>query len=372
MSAFSALLVHRLGSELRDSTAGLVAGILFATASVSRHVLGSSANTEALLLPFALAGVALYLEARRRNTSWLFLASGLMVGMALAVKHQAVFFGAALLVDHALRLPSGGFGARNSHLVRGALLALGGIAPLAIQTAIYAGLGLLGPYTYWLFEHPRVYASGVALGDGVALLRHQLAAMTHSMSLLFALAAFGLTSPLWDERVRRHGGFLAVFVAMSALAVVPTFLFIPHYWILLLPALALSAGLGVAGLAARLPARGALARRALVGAALLAAAGTLIAREADYLFRRTPDQVSRAIYGMNPFPESKPIARYLAAQTRPGERVAILGSEPQILFEAERVSAIPYLYAYPLMKPIPEASRMQREVMRTIERQRPR
>jgi hypothetical protein len=61
------------------------------------------------------------------------------------------------------------------------------------------------------------------------------------------------------------------------------------------------------------------------------------------------------------------IARYLQEHTAPEARLAIIGSEPQILFYANRRSATSFLYTYPLMEPQPYAAGMQREFMQQVE-----
>jgi len=65
------------------------------------------------------------------------------------------------------------------------------------------------------------------------------------------------------------------------------------------------------------------------------------------------------------------IARYIRERTGPDDRIAVLGSEPEIYFYADRKSATGYIYTYPLMEAQPYASRMQDEMMREIEAAHP-
>jgi hypothetical protein len=85
----------------------------------------------------------------------------------------------------------------------------------------------------------------------------------------------------------------------------------------------------------------------------------------------TPEAVSRSVYGRNPFVEAPAIARYLREHTAPGDRIAVVGSEPEIYFYAGRPSATGYIYTYALMEPQPYASRMQTEMIQEIESARP-
>jgi hypothetical protein len=94
--------------------------------------------------------------------------------------------------------------------------------------------------------------------------------------------------------------------------------------------------------------------------------------EADFLFERTIPEANRMVNGANPFPESIKIAEYIRSQSNPTDKIAVLGSEPQIYFYSERLSATGYIYTYPLMEPQPYAHQMQLEMIHEIKTTRPR
>jgi len=93
--------------------------------------------------------------------------------------------------------------------------------------------------------------------------------------------------------------------------------------------------------------------------------------ERAYLFQRTPTEVSRDRYFPNPFAESSEIARYIEANSAAIDKVAILGSEPQLFFYSNRKSATGHIYMYGLMEQQPYAKAMQREMIVEIEAARP-
>lgn len=97
----------------------------------------------------------------------------------------------------------------------------------------------------------------------------------------------------------------------------------------------------------------------------------LFLKSGGLFFRLTPDQASRAVYQLNPFPESVEIGRYLAIHCPPDARIAVIGSEPQIYFYSHRRSATGYIYMYPLMEPQPYAVQMQKEMIREVETDNP-
>jgi hypothetical protein len=89
-------------------------------------------------------------------------------------------------------------------------------------------------------------------------------------------------------------------------------------------------------------------------------------------FELTPHQVARRLYTLNPFPESAPVADYLREHTAPDERIAVIGSEPQIYFHARRRSATGYIYMYALTEPLPLAQKMRDDFIREVETAKPR
>ena len=99
--------------------------------------------------------------------------------------------------------------------------------------------------------------------------------------------------------------------------------------------------------------------------------GIAVAWQRAPLFQWDATTVSRARYGRNPFPESIEIARYIASNSSPRDRIAVLGSEPQLYFYTRRQSATRYVYAYALMEPNPHAGQLQDQVIREIEAARP-
>ena len=94
--------------------------------------------------------------------------------------------------------------------------------------------------------------------------------------------------------------------------------------------------------------------------------------ERDFLFAMSPRTLSRTTYDNSPFIEAAEIGKYIRERTDPDDRIAVLGSEPEIYFYADRKAATGYIYTYPLMEPQPFAVSMQEEMIREIESAHPR
>jgi hypothetical protein len=188
--------------------------------------------------------------------------------------------------------------------------------------------------------------------------------------MLWALAGFGLIAGLWHKETRISTNILLGLLAASALALSSGFYFRPHYFVLVLPAVSLLAGVAISRLSDVAAGRTTIIR--LVPLFVLGAALSLPVFASRKLFLAlSPVEASRMIYGLNPFPESIKIAEYIRDRTTPNETIAVLGSEPQIYFYSKRHSATGYVYTYGLMEPQSYARQMQEEMLHEIELARP-
>ena len=165
---------------------------------------------------------------------------------------------------------------------------------------------------------------------------------------------------------------MAGFLIFSVVAVCLSKFFFPHYFVMLLPALCLFAGQAVS--AAMQWARVRKPDKAWVAlpAGLFILMWTLaLFHHRAIFFILGPGQVCKRIYPLNPFLECLQIGRYLGEHSAPDASIAVLGSEPEILFYARRHSATGYIYMYDLIESQPHAGEMQREMIAQIEEARP-
>jgi hypothetical protein len=356
-------VVFAIGWRLFDPLAAGVAAAAFAVLSLSKELAGFSANAEHFVMLPALLGLLVLLAApgRRRARARIFFA-GLLLGLAYVIKQQGLVFvaaGAVVAFDAWLRSPA----RRAGQLaLDGAALALGALVPFAVVCVTFLGYGLFERFWFWTWQYPRLYATQVSLADGLGKFRLSFLGegarpgVFDSFWPLLLLAAVGLGwlvgTKRWREAVATSG-----LLVCSLLGVAAGFHFFPHYYLLAAPAVALLAGAGALALRSR------LAGLAAAGVAL----GFAVQVERSYLFTLDPVAVSRAAYGGNPFPESLEIARYLEAHTAPGDRIAVLGSEPQIYFYAKRRAATGYVYTYEMLRDHPHVREFQTELAREIE-----
>jgi len=345
------LLVGLIARRFFGDLGGVVALAWFALLSLTRSVQGVFANAEHFLLLPALAGLW-FVHPRRERVQPLL--AGLCLGAAFVVKQHGLFF---ILVG-ALWLVLGERERRAAWPKPAAALRFaGGVAApyLAVCAWMWAA-GVFDTFWLWTFEYARAYTQQVDGAQALEALRARTSALWRDAPGLWLTSLAGLVALAW-HRPRAAALALGLLVVAGVAAVSTGFFFRPHYFVLLLPAVSLCAAATFTALR-RWP-LAALAAPALV---LL----TTWQNRADWL-ERTPVELTRATFGYNPFPESVPLAAYLAEQSGPDDRIAVFGSEPQLCFYADRRAASGFAYVYALMEEHPYAGAMQKQMAAEIE-----
>jgi hypothetical protein len=187
---------------------------------------------------------------------------------------------------------------------------------------------------------------------------------------IWMLAGIGVVVGAVDKSIRASTVFLLGLLLFSTLALCPGFYFRSHYFILVLPAVSLLVGVAITKLSDLLTGHILLVR--FVPLVVLGATLSLpILWEKKLFFGVSPVDACRMLYPDNPFAESVKIADYLREHTSRDDTIAVLGSEPEIYFYAQRHSATAHIYMYGLMEPQKYARQMQEEMIHEIERARP-
>jgi hypothetical protein len=348
-----------------DLGGAVIAVVACGLLTLNPAYLGLAAHATHFVMFFALLGLWCLLRVERSGAIAGCFAAGLCFGAAFLMKQPGLFFGIfggayLLWFSLAAKVP------RRRLAARLALYAAGIILPWALVCLWMAWTGTFSKFWYWTVTYTAQYGSSIPIALGLHFGVLEFLEKIKATPAIWGLAAVGLfwlCRAGWRERIFFGGFFLA-----GALAVCPGWYFREHYFIQLLPAGALLAGLAVTRSGAWLADRtGGQAAPLLFLLAAIACALCLVGPAEPLFFTWSPTTASRAIYRANPFPESPVIAKYLAEHTRPDQRIAVLGDEPQIYFYAHRRSASSRLYPSQLMDPRPYTGALQEDFIREIE-----
>ena len=366
----SALLVFVLARRICGDAGGVVAAGTFALLSIVPETMGLAAHaTHFVMLP-ALTGVVLLQNLDDHTSAARIFSAGLLIGLAVLMKQTGAAFGlfaASWILWYEL---SSGQRPWRRLATRLTWLALGVLLPLILACFVIVLAGDFHQFWFWAFQYAGAHATIISFGKGIKTMLGVVVPLFKAAPGLWSLAILGLFLIFGEPSMQRWRFFIVGFAFFSCVAAWPGWR--GHYFIQLLPATGLLAGAAfraVPVVLARL--KLSFSPAAIFLPVFAVAMSSPLIQWSDIYFRFAPAQASRAIYDLNPFPESVEIGRYLAAHCPREDRIVVLGSEPQIYFYSHRRAATGYICVYPLMEPQPYAAGMQQEMIRQIEQARP-
>jgi len=366
------IILFLLVRRLYDPFTGAVAAVSYTLLSVGQGILGFAGHATHFVMVFALGGLLLLLKARDSNRPKLLLWSGILLGIATLMKQPGVFFavfaGFYLLWTELRSRP-----VKLRSCAAGLALLIAGVAlPLVITFIAMWAAGVFPRFWFWTVDYAKVYGSGIPLSMAPSIFWDSFAPIVSPSFMLWILGAVGLFAPLWDKQSRSRAAFTYGLLIFSFAAICPGLCFRGHYFVQVLPVVALLIGIATSALHRliynkNLPILWRVVPVALFCVALFVS----VMQQEAYLFEMSSNKISRVCYGANPFPESIEIAKYIRQHTTPSDTIAIFGSEPQIFFYSGRHSATGYIYAYSVTDPGKYTPRMQREMIEEIQSARP-
>lgn len=373
VNAATSALVFLVASRIFNRTAAVSAAAVFAVLTLSPRLQGLAAYAEHFLLLPALAGTLVLMRATQSGRLLTFFAGGVLVGLAFIIKQSGgafVLFAAlyALLAQE----PAAKLNDWASRLSVSLAVVAGALVPFAVVCAGFAAAGLFDRFWFWTVVYTSHYASTTPPAVGLLLLTLAARSILSSSYLVVVPVVLGISALFWDPRARSGRLFIALLSVCALAGTSIGLYFRNQYFLLLAPAIALLAGLGADALANRVTQAPAL-RHAVCAALIVLPLGHFAWAERAILFETPPSDLARELAPpRNPWPESLEIGRWIRAHGSPADRIAVIGSEPQIYFYAGLRAATGYIYMYPLMENQPYAAEMQRRMIGEIEAAQPR
>lgn len=299
-------------------------------------------------------------------------AAGVCFGLAMLAKQPGAMFLVAgecwLLLDWCW--PPRRYGFRQ-WLIKSVAMGLGGMIPFLATVLWLWKAGALHAFFFWTIDYASAYGSLVKPNAAFEMAKVAIAYVMVDSHWLWGIGAVGVAAAWFVGTAggRRRAAQLTALALCAAVAVSAGFYFRPHYFILLMPAIALGVG-AIQVVVTQLPRSFRWFGLVWLVVWIGAAAGYVIT-EWPIFAQLTPMQVCNMEYGGEVFTLMPGVSKYIKEHTSPHDTVTVLGSEPEVYFYSKRRSASGYIYTYPLMEPQPFALYMQHQMVRQIEHNKP-
>src|SRR6202166_1047250 len=289
------VMVFLLGRRLFGILAGTVAAAAYTLLANRLSTMSLDGHATHFIALTALAGTLLLLEAiDTQRASTLFI-SGLCFGLAFLMKQHGILFAVFAVLYWAWSewRQTANWRKLISH---GSILASGIILPFLITCLAVWHAGVFPQFWFWTIHYGAAYEEILSLSDGWIFLKIILPWVPRP-EIIWLIAGFGLTAVLWNRRAREQRVFVLGFVLFSTLAVVPGLYFRPHYFLVMLPAVALLAGLGISAAYEYLQDRDFSPAVALIPIAIFVLSYlAALQGQRRYLFQMSPLQVNRQMH----------------------------------------------------------------------------
>jgi 4-amino-4-deoxy-L-arabinose transferase-like glycosyltransferase len=357
------VLIFLLGWRLFEPSVGLLAATAAVFLTAMPSVWGNAANTEIFMLLPITAAVATALRAGDRDSMRWALVTGLLSGVGLLFKQVAIFDAIFCLLLLAVTC-------KRSRAAVWTMVA-GAAAVGVVVIGYFCAVGAFGAFYDCILGYNMEHVAEAPLRSYPMGLWRALVPILWEATPFFALAAVGLILSIRRPSAGSRGPcwMVAGWLLFTFLGVIPGGYFSAHYFLHLVPPLALLASYGAVSLGQLLSRNwpGRALATVLVGGAL--AYGITVAWW--YFGPGTSALKSRRLYGTNPFPESMSVAQFIAEHSQPDDTLFIVGSEPQIAYYADRKSASRYIITYPLWKNFPDTHDRQNAVVEELWKNQP-
>jgi 4-amino-4-deoxy-L-arabinose transferase-like glycosyltransferase len=333
------IVVHKQGKLLFSELTATAGATIFAISS-ALVLLQANANTEAfMVLPLTCSLYAFTRALKEDAPAWL-LGAGVCGGLAVLTKQVA-----------GLNLAAGGLfvvwyswkeaGVRRA-LLRGVVLCAGFATVLAIALLPFVLTRSLGDFFYANWTYNRLYAAELSMSQRFDGEMHGLRFVFVVAGPLLLLALLGCIAALRDRS--RELFLLLAWLAATYAGIALSGRAFPHYYVSLIPVLALLAGYGVVQVRSG-------QRSTTIYLAVLALSGLLcLSVNAQLYLQPTPEaKHSLRFSGVNPEPQntSPRLAAYVDSVTQPTDLIYNYGRETQLYFYADRRPASRFIYDRP-------------------------
>lgn len=362
-----------LAKYLSGHFCAVTAAAVFALLSVNQSVQGIFANAEHFVILFAVPGLIATLYGLDKRSLPILFCAGILLSLGSVMKQHGIAFivlAALYIILFSFEDPSTQL---SVTILRFLIFISGTIAVFGLLCFIMLWSGVFKQFWFWTFTYASTYISQLSLNSALWNFQNTFCEILLSDCMVWFLAGCGMLLLKISIIPVKKKKFLLMYAVFSFLSISPGFYFRPHYFILILPCTALFAGVCADIISDMISKFLSDKLSYAISIALIALCClSSIYKNRDFLFYMTPFQVSRSTYGLNPFYESLAIAKFIRQHTKQDDRICILGSEPQIFFYADRRSASPYIYMYPLMEKHDYALQMQQDLIKKVESVKPR
>lgn len=360
--------------KLFNPFTAIMVALTYAFTSITPVISGFTIQSEHGVAFWGSLGILFFANYyQEKKWIWLFL-MGLAMGAAFMVKTSGIFLalwgGLAVLIDF--------FFSKEKKwkvlFINLTSYAIGGFLVIGLLFLLVALKGSYNEMLFWTFDVPKYYVSRVSWEEGKKFLLYTKDAIFNFNKFLWvhSLLAFSI---LFIKNISWKLKLIIISLGIfSFLTIVPGFYFYGHYWLQLLPGLALLSGATFFSITEFFKNQFKFKTSYIVYgylALFVVMIYTHTNKYKNYYYHPNYEQILRMVYGNNPFPETMEVAKWIKSNSKPEDQVAIIGSEPEFYIYTDKTSPTRHIFFSTIVADLPQHKEWQREFTTDIEKTKP-
>jgi len=376
VNIITVVMIYYASKNLFSPIAGIISATTFAFVSLTPNLSGFTVQAEHGVSLFISIGLFFYSRTKIKD-GWLnYLLMGISMGLAFMVKTTGVFLalwgGLIIITDFLFTKKPKKIKPFLIHLVS---YSIGGFSVIAIFVLIIFLKGTLSEMYFWTYKISTFYGNMVTFEDGIKYFKYTRDAIVQNHNFFWIQSVLALGVCLFPSINFKLKALAFTLLAFSFFTIVPGYFFYGHYWIQILPGLAVIAGLTYHCVITIFESKIKLGKLSLryiyLSVFALLTFGHVNALK-SYYFHPNYELILRQVYGSNPFPEAMEIANFINANSKPEDNIVLIGSEPQIYFYTKKKAPSRHAYFTILVTNVPQHKEWQREFVKDTEKAKPR
>lgn len=341
----------------------VVATSFFLWMVISPNVVGFASHATQLLTPFVLGGFLLFWRGLTRDKLLFFFLAGLCIGIAFTIKQQSAIFG---ILIAALWWPARLLWQKKKDekfpIWEWIFMGLGGFLPAAVVVMYFQSVGRLDEFINWTVTQP-VNLAGAYKDPWYVMFYRVLPKVLKGFEAIWLAAAVG-TALIFMSGLKKFGSVFGVsFALLGFLSVIIGAAYYKHYFVLAIPGIAILAACTLYWLSQKL---GSAGQAIALGMAAIFIMFSFRGQN-HYYFATDYARIHFDQYAQNMFPELEKLGEELGRRVKEGERIAIMGSEPEVLVAADRESCSKHLMVYSMLIDPVISPPMQQEYIQELQ-----
>ena len=231
--------------------------------------------------------------------------------------------------------------------------------------------GRFEDFWFWTFEYPRAEGFDKTMDQSLNYFQSAWDRVSKGQVWLWVLALVGFVSVFFSGLDKRQK-FLAISLPVFMFGgVITGFHFYNHYFVMMLPAIALLNGLFVSNINAFLKTRNLPFLGVLPIIIFFLAWSQIVQNRPNYFFNPDYEEIINQAYYGSPFIAAKDIGEYIKNNSSPDDKIAVFGSDPEIMVYADRESVGGYVFIYPLTDGRYYNEKLVKDMMDKIRQEKP-